>query len=314
MQNATPSPTASGKPTFSDVSERTPADVLLYLQGRLPGYPNGSPAASINFSPSDILETMDTAELDEIKQREGSAALQQVYDVIARDILATLGDLYPEQWTLLALDAGHGGDKAFYWDPGSDGTEAIHTRAVAASILKQVEQPAFARVIVRPIFNDAIPDDFGPNAPINRPSINMTLIRQVRASMLASEATTWNEVHPAPTDQVMVHEISVHFNVGANGALVLHQGNTVRPEFEARSLAFAKRYLARVTTDLNATGRLPTHLGLWNGTGLHDDVMMYRPSTMPSTANPNIVLRYGALQGNGYAPRYIARLLGHPTT
>ena len=307
----TPSPRATpGKPQFSNVAQQTPADVLLYLQGRLSGYPEGSPQTEVNFSPSDILETMDTIVLDQIKQREGSAALQKVYDAIARDILTTLRELYANHWVLLALDAGHGGNKAFYWDPGSEGTEALHTRGVAASIQAQAQQPGFAQIIVRPIFNDAIADDFGPTAPINRPSINMTLIRQVRASMLALEAAAWNSAHPEAASQVMVHEISVHFNVGANGALVLHQGNTVRPEFVARSIDFAERYLQQVTTDLNATGLLPSPLKLWNGTGLHDDVMMYRPNGMSSPARANVVLRYGALQGVGYSPRYIAQLLG----
>jgi len=307
----TPSPRATpGKPRFSNVAQRTPAEVLLYLQGRLPGYPEGSPQTEVNFSPSDILETMDTIVLDQVKQREGSAALEKVYEVIAHDILTTLREQYANHWVVLALDAGHGGNKAFYWDPGSEGTEALHTRGVAASIQAQAQQRDFARIIVRPIFNDAIADDFGPNAPINRPSINMTLIRQVRASMLALEAAAWNRAYPDAASQVMVHEISVHFNVGANGALVLHQGNTVRPEFVARSIDFAKRYLQRATTDLNATGLLPSPLTLWNGTGLHDDVMMYRPNGMSSPARANVVLRYGALQGVGYSPRYIAQLLG----
>ena len=33
----------------------------------------------------------------------------------------------------LALDAGHGGYRAFYFDPGSEGTEWRHTRAVVAA-------------------------------------------------------------------------------------------------------------------------------------------------------------------------------------
>jgi len=310
---AAPSPTATAipdHPQFSDVAQRTPADALLYLRGRLPGYPEGSPQTAINFSPSDILETMDTIVLDQVKQREGSAALQKVYDTIAQAILVTLRDQYRTHWVVLALDAGHGGNKAFYWDPGSEGTEAWHTRGVAASVLKQAHESDFSRIIVRPIFNDAIPDDFGPTVPINRPSLNTILVRQVRASMLALEVAAWNKAHPDPANQVMLHEISVHFNVGAGGALVLHQGDTVRPEFVARSIEFAKRYLQQVTTDLNATGLLPSPLKLWGSNGLHDDVMMYRPTNLSGVTTSITAFRYGMLQGNGYSSRYIAQLLG----
>jgi hypothetical protein len=62
--------------------------------------------------------------------------------------------------------------------------------------------------------------------------------------------------------------------------------------------------------DLNATGLLPSLLTLWAGTGLHDDVMMYRPSYLNN--NPiaaNVTLRYGALQGGGYMPRFVQMVL-----
>ena len=51
----------------------------------------------LNFSPSNILETMDTIVLDRVAQNEGKVALQKVYDTIAADILKTLrwsGDHY----------------------------------------------------------------------------------------------------------------------------------------------------------------------------------------------------------------------------
>lgn len=311
----TPAPTTSisrsgGTPRFSDVAQRTPADVIAYLEGRLPGYPGSSPEWVIDFSPSDILETMDTIVLDEVRQRRGDQALARIYDVIAQDVLATLRDEYGDRWIVVALDAGHGGKKGFNWDPGSEGTEAEHTRAVAAAIVRLAARPENRRIIVRPIYNDAIADDFGLKPPRNRSTVNTTLMRQARASMLADEAAAWNRAHPNPSDQVAVHEISIHFNVGAGGALVLHQGDTVRPEFAERSVDFAQRYLRRVTTDLNATGLLPSPLGLWNGDGLHDDVMMYRPAALSAPLS-GATLRYGALQGHGYLPRFIAQVLAN---
>lgn len=295
-------------PRFSDVSKRTPADVVAYLEGKLPEYPGSGPNWAIDFSPSDILETMDTIVLDQVRRQRGDQALAQVYEVIARDVLATLRDEYGDRWILVALDAGHGGKKGFNWDPGSEGTEAEHTRAVAAAIIRLAARPENRHVIVRPIYNDAIADDFGLKPPRNRSTVNSTLMRQARASMLAAEAAAWNRAHPDAADQVAVHEISVHFNVGAGSALVLHQGNTVQPEFAKRSVDFAQRYLRRVTSDLNATGLLPSPLRLWNGNGLHDDVMMYRPAAL-SAPLTGATLRYGALQGHGYLPRFISTVL-----
>ena len=47
-------------PTISDVSQRSAADVVAYVRGTLPGYVGGD-VRLFGFSPSDILETMDTA-------------------------------------------------------------------------------------------------------------------------------------------------------------------------------------------------------------------------------------------------------------
>ena len=309
---AIPVPTsANGAPRFSDVSQRTPADVLRYLQGKLPDYPGSGPASSLNFSPSDILETMDTIVLDHVQQNRGDAALQQIYGVIARTILTTLQDVYPNQWILVALDAGHGGKVGYFWDPGSEGTEATHTRAVVAALQRLVQTPDFGKIILRPIYNDSITDDFGLPANYNRKTVNQILMRQSRASMLALEASAWNRAHAVAS--VAIHEISVHFNAGAGGALVLHEGDSVRPEFAARSIEYGQRYLQRVVASLNATGVLPTPLRLWGGNGLHDDAMMYRPDYISApTFTGNITLRYGVLQGSGYLPRYIRLLLTPP--
>jgi hypothetical protein len=307
-------PLVGGRPAFSDVSQVTPSDAVAFLAGRNSRYPGSDPAKVSSFSPSDILETMDTAILDEVRQGRGDAALRQVYEVVARDVLATLRDVASNRWMLVALDAGHGGNKSYFWDPGSNGTEALHTRAVVDAIGRLAAQPDNARIIVRRIFNDAIADDFGIGTSPNRRTIESILMRQVRAAMLALEARAWNAAHPDPASQVDVQEVSVHFNSGAGGALVLHEGSDVSPEFQARSLEFGQRYLRRVVPDLNATGLLPSLLTLWGGDGLHDDIMMYRPNYMNGSGLPSsFVPRYGELQGSTYTPRLIQNILKSST-
>src|SRR5439155_507881 len=221
---------AAGRPSFSGVSAATPADVVAFLAGRDPRYPGADPATAINFSPSDILETMDTIVLDQVRQARGNAALQKLYEVIAADVLTTARDAFGDHWVLLPLDAGHGGKKGYFWDAGSEGTEAEHTRAVVAAMFRQVEQPLNRRILLRRVYNDDIADDFGLGGNQNRATVSSVLMRQARSAMLAFEARVWNAVNPDPASQVFVQEISVHFNAGAGGALVLHQGDTVRPE------------------------------------------------------------------------------------
>lgn len=301
----------AGQPGFSNVAQRTPAEVVAYLAGRLPAYPGVGPAAALDFSPSNILETMDTVVLDAVSSQRGAAALQQVYDTMARAVLATLREQYGDRWVLVPLDAGHGGKRGFFWDSGSEGTEARHTRAVVAAMARLAQTTENARIILRPIYNDDVADDLGMPANLNKPIVNSIMMRQVRASMLASEAAAWNRAHAEAAAQVAVHEISVHFNAGSGGALVLHQGSTVRPEFAAASLDFARRYLRRVTADLNAGGLLPAPLRLWSGDGLHDDVMMYRPAYLSDADIRGITLRYGGLQGGGYLPRYVEGVLAN---
>ena len=46
----------------------------------------------------------------------------------------------------------------------------------------------YPRIVLRPIFDDAITDDFGIAKAIDRPTIDTILMRQGRASMLAREA------------------------------------------------------------------------------------------------------------------------------
>jgi hypothetical protein len=279
----------AAEPAFPDVAQRTPAEVVAYLRT--------NPEAVFDFSPSDVLETMDTAVLDRVVDRS------VVYGVIARSALDALGELYPTGWILVAVEAGHNPG----WDPGSEGTEAWHNRAVVASM----ERLAPPRVIVRPIHNDEMSDDLGLPKQLVKRTVSSVLIRQGRASMLAAEAAAWNAPRPDPEEQVHVHELSVHFNAGAGGALVLHQGDQVHPERRALSVAFARRYLELVVPRLNATGVLPVRLRRWATTGLHDDVMMYRPSYFSAEETRGVTLRYGALQGRGYMPRYVELVLAY---
>lgn len=309
---ATPSISArvNGPPSFSDVSQETPAEIIAFLRGQHPRYPRADTSAARNFSPSDILETMDTIVLDRVAEVHGPGALLRVYDVIASDILASLRATYPNGWILVALDAGHGGKKGFFWDAGSEGTEAEHTRAVVDRLRRLAGRPENERILLRSIYNDAIADDLGFGPRSIRTTLSSILVRQTRAAMLAQEVQAWNAGNASPADRVALHEISVHFNSGAGGALVLHQGETVRSSFRARSITWARDYLDRVRGDLNRTGLLPTPLTLWAGTGLHDDVMMYRPEYLGSGTVPKgVTLRYGALQGRGYMPIFIQLVL-----
>lgn len=265
-------------------------------------------AAILDFSPSNILETMDTVVLDRVRRDRGEQALQLVYEIIAGAVLATLREQYREGWILVALDAGHGGTPGL-WDGGAEGTEAGHNRGVAAAIEKLALAPENSRVIARPIFEDEIADDFGLPARVNKPIENRILMRQARAAMLSRQATAWNASAAGMASPLAMHEISIHFNAGSGGAMVLHQGSTVRPSFVAQSTEFARDYLQRVLQDLNASALLPGPLRLWGGNGLHDDVMMYRPAYLTDEEIGGLTLRYGALQGRGYLARYVEDIL-----
>jgi hypothetical protein len=306
-------PALPGQPTvprIPDVAQRPEADLVRYLRGQLPDYSSSGPSSIVDFSPSDILETMDTVVLDQVKNSKGDAAVQRIYDTIARSILATILEEYPGRTVVVALDAGHGGKPGYFWDPGSEGTEAIHTRAVAQAIARQARQLTSGDIIIRPIYNDSMADDLGVAGPQNRPIVNQLVTRQVRAAMLADDVTAWNRANPAAP--VALHEISVHFNSGAGGALVLHQGDAVRPEFRDRSIDFGEKYLERVIAGLNATGVLPTPLRRWGGSGLHDDVMLYRPDYLNGLALPTgFTPHYAMLQGGSYLQRYASLVVSN---
>ena len=270
-------------PPISHASHRTAAEAVAYVRSH--------PDALFDFSPSNILETLDTAVLDR------SADPETIHVTVARTALDALEELYPIGWILVPVEAGH--DPR--WDPGAEGTEAEHNRAVVA----RMQQLASRRVLVRPIHNDRLPDDLGLPEHLTKRTVSSVLVRQARAAMLAAEAAAWNADHPDPADRVHVHELSVHFNAGAGGAMVLHQGETVHPERRALSEAYAEGYLALVVPRLNATGALPTRLRRWASSGKHDDVMMYRPAYFTAEETRGITLRYGVLQGRGYMPRYV---------
>jgi hypothetical protein len=276
-------------PPISDAAQRTVAEVVAYVKA--------DPTAVFDFSPSDILETLDTAVLD----RSADPAI--VHETIAQTALDTFEELYSDGWILVPVEAGH--DPR--WDPGSEGTEAAHNRAVVA----QLQRLAPRRVLVRPIYNDELPDDVGLPDHLTKRVVSSVLLRQARASMLAREAAAWNAEHTQAHDLIHVHELSIHFNAGAGGAMVLHQGETVQPERQALSIAYADRYLELVIPRLNATGVLPTRLRRWAGTGMHDDVMMYRPAYFTAEETRGITLRYGALQGRGFMTRYIETIVAH---
>lgn len=297
--------TPSNRFAPSDVSLRTPSEVIGYLRGNLAGYQGSGAGLLLDFSPSDILETMDTAVVDTVQQQRGTAGVQQLYEIIARATLDSLREQYPDRTIVVPLEAGHGGNKGYYYDPGSEGTEARHTRGVAAAMARLAQLDPAGSVVVRPVHNDDIGEGFGLAPALDKPIMSRMLLRQARASMLAQEVASWNRARADAKDQAAVHEISIHFNAGARSAMVLHQGNTVRPELARLSIDFARRYLRRVVSDLNASQLLPGPLLLWSGTGLHDDVMMYRPAYLSDAEIAGITLRYSALQGGGYLTRYV---------
>ncbi len=290
------------EPSFSQVAEVGPWEALLYLAGRHPRYPGADLDSMMGFSAADILETMDTDVLDAVAARRGEAAVAELYRVIARHLLDAVLAVYGEAPVLLALDAGHGGLRGVYFDPGANGTEYYHTRRVVEAVEALAAGPAYATVTIRRVFNDAIGDDFGLPARYERHSATALVIRNVRASMLAYEADAWNRQHPDRA--VAVHVISVHFNVGSGGILVLHQGDAVPEVFRERSVAYARAYVDAARPALNASGLMPYPLRLALGTGLSDDRLLYEPPYR-LTVNPftgvdrsRLPRRYAMLQAS----------------
>ena len=270
--------------TFSDVAAAGPDEVLRFLAGRHPRYPGADIDSLMGFSPADILETMDTDVLDTVRATRSGMALDRVYRIIAEQVLETMLSVYGEGRVVLALDAGHGGRRGVFYDPGSNGTEAGHTRAVVELIEERATEPRYSSLIPRRIFNDDIGDDFGMPPPEDRKGAAALTIRNARGAMLAYEAAAWSRAHP---DQpVSVHVVSVHFNAGSGGILVLHQGSSVPAEHRARSVEFARAYVTAARPALNGSGLLPYQLRLALGTGLSDDTLLYEPPFRVSRVNP----------------------------
>jgi hypothetical protein len=277
-------PGAEATPSFSDVAQAGPDEVLRFLAGRHPRYPGANIESLMAFSPADILETMDTDVMDSVQAARGFAAVQTLYALIAREILEALLAVYGGAPVVLALDAGHGGLRGVYYDPGSNGTEAVHARHVVAALEARAADPRYASITIHRIFNDAIGDDFGLPPPEDRKSAAALTIRNARAAMLAQEAAVWNAAHPdAP---VQVHVLSVHFNAGSGGILVLHEGSSVPEPFRSLSVAYARAYVNSARPALISTGLLPYVLRLALGTGLSDDHLLYEPPVRVARINP----------------------------
>lgn len=300
---------------FSDVAQEGPDNVVLYFAGRHPRYLDAGPQNFLGYSAADLLETMDTVELDQVESGLGFQGVNTIDGIIASHLLDSLLAVYGSQPVVLALDAGHGGYPAVYYDPGSNGTEAVHTREVIAVLEQQATDPRYSSITIRRIFNDAIGDTFGMPPPQNRNDRAQLVIRNARASMLAYEAHEWNSRRPdAP---VAVHMISVHFNANSGGTLVLHEGDDVPSDFQSHSFAFAQHYVATVRPALNASGLLPYQLGLVQGTGLHDDTLMYTSPPHPQSNNarsstdnrPQGPPRYAILQGSLFEANFVHDLL-----
>ncbi|MGI8550896.1 MAG: hypothetical protein ACR2PL_08940 [Dehalococcoidia bacterium] len=287
-----------------------PQEVLQFFAGHHPRYPGASPDSLIGFSPADILETMDTAWLDTIGDNHGSGALNTLYFLIAGHVLDTLLVLYGSTPVVLALDAGHGGKPGVYYDPGSNGTEDGHNRRVVAAVEQLAVGVRYSGIVIRRIFNDEIGDDFALPPPEDRKDRAALTIRNARASMLAYEVNAWNRNQPAAA--LAVHVLSVHFNANADSILVLHQSDDVPAEYQSRSVAYARTYVDHTRPALIATGLLPRPLGLWDGSGLSDDHLLYTPPIRTTAVNPftgtnrrSFPPRYAMLQGGLLERDYI---------
>lgn len=301
---AAPAVSEPTTPTFSDVATVDAWSCLLFLAGRLAGYPHANLDSLMGFSPADILETCDTVEVDSLELRRGEPGLATLYNVIAEQALLSLLDVYGGAPLLLALDAGHGGLPGVFFDPGANGTEYLHARRVVEAIEARAAEPRFTSITVRRIFNDALGDDFLLPPPQDRKSAASLAIRNARAAMLAYEVNAWNARHP--DTPVALHVLSFHFNAGAGGILVLHQGEAAPSAFRARSVRFAEYYVERAHAAIAQTGLLLPQ-GFALGNGLSDDRVLYEPMNTSSLSrvNPftgvdrsNFPRRYAMLQAS----------------
>jgi hypothetical protein len=132
---------------------------------------------------------------------------------------------------------------------------------------------AYAGITVRRIFNDTIGDDFGMPSWYDCDGATSRTLRNVRAAMLTHQAAEWNRQHAR--NPVAVHMLSVHFNAGSGGILVLHQGESVPDALRDWSVAYAEAYVERMLPALDTSGMLPYPLRLMFGNGISDDRLLY---------------------------------------
>jgi hypothetical protein len=316
-QAPSPSQPAATAPSFTEVANVGPDEIALYFAGKHPNYPGASIANFLGYSPVDLLESMDTAVLDQVGQAHGQLGMDTIHAIVAKNVLESLLATYKTQSLVLALDAGHGGLPSVYFEPGSNGTEWQHTRAVVTMIEQMAADRRYESITIRRIFNDAIGDDFGLPPPEDSKARASLVIRNARASMLAYEVNAWNKAHPHA--QFAAHVISVHFNANSGGTLVLHEGDDVPSDFQQRSMAYGSDYVARARPALNATGLFTPQLDLVNGNGLHDDSLMYAPPIRAGGSRVNPLTgntmhgppRYAMLQGSLLEQDYVQGLLNY---
>ena len=298
---------------FSNVEWVEPDEALAFLAGRHRAYPHADLDSIQGFSPANIVETMDTELLDEIAARAGPAVMDRLYRLIATNLLDALRWVYVPLPVVLALDAGHGGRPDVYYDPGANGTEAMHARRVVEALEALAETKTYAGITVRRIFNDTIGDDFHMPSWYDCDGATSRILRNVRAAMLTRQATWWNREHPR--NPIVVHMLSVHFNAGSGSMLVLHQGESVPDHLREPSIAYAKAYLERTRPALYDSGMLPYPLPLMFGTGMSDDRLLY-DSPPCFTFNPytgadlrQMPSRYSMLQASPEQRDFVAGVL-----
>src|SRR5262249_15049168 len=147
---------AAGESLAASLPEVTEVDVeeaIAFLAGEHRDYPDAGLDSIIDFSAANIVETMDTSVLDEVHARRGPKQLLLLYGVLGFELLEALLEVYGARPVVLALDAGHGGKRGVYYDPGANGTEAAHARGVTAAIEDLATDRRYDSVVIRRIFN-----------------------------------------------------------------------------------------------------------------------------------------------------------------
>src|SRR5689334_18042325 len=84
---------ADGGALAASLPEVTEVDVdaaIAFLAGQHPGFPDAGLSSILDFSAANIVETMDSALLDEVHTRRGPRQLFMVYDLIGFQLLEAL--------------------------------------------------------------------------------------------------------------------------------------------------------------------------------------------------------------------------------